>query len=776
MRVTGRNRLWQYPACYGIRLAPLGRPPSRHLLDVTQPWEALYTMHAIRPATSARGLARTIRKMTAEFLEPRIRNALESAADELRAQSSLQHHQETDEQAADAVRQDLATVQDMMARTPGRFCDALGDDIDACLMFGDDKASVAQDGKARRRQLRRSEGLEVALLTDEELELSVLVSTVGSRFERRNREHLDAAMQAVGQACGEQRAETLRSLVGVFALINRFSSLLASVPLSVGTRSKVMSGFQFHVLDELERLYQPLAKALAGEAAAASHHRAAPSTVADDESAMARAATSVTPALGADVQASHRRPASMQDWVRLLHHDAASSRATQPGVPLNSYLATMPMQAPLPGGESGDATGTTLYDHVVYTMQQHSGVSPEHVVGMDLDVLRLVSLFFETFLNNDELCPALRYLVGRLQMPVLRIALEDGSFFDRDDHVARRLIQTLCQIGIGWSSDMVWVERSPAFKEVSALVDEILDHPAPDATLFESALESLLATQAARQEKASRAEGRVVELEVGRSKLKAAKLLVQDELNCCLTRHHTLTGLRPFLADTWSKVLTFVCLRHGEDGAEWQKATLLCDELAEMFAPAASRDESEQRFARVPDLLERLEALMVDAGLTSAHIDESISGLYRQIDDIRASDDDWFANDGEMIIEREAVLEPITLIPPPATPEVELGADADCLDQIHPGTWVRVREHTDSDEFHQVKVAARVVETREILLVDERGARWGIWQEAEFAQAMSEGRIVLVDHDLIVQNTLDAMIAALTAVTADDRARRLSAG
>ncbi|MEQ8483908.1 MAG: DUF1631 family protein [Pseudomonadales bacterium] len=718
-------------------------------------------MYKTPAAPSARALARTIRRMAGEFLIPRLRSTLESAADELKGQSSMHALQGEEDQTLDTLREDLATLRELAARVPEGFCDALGDDIEASLVFGDHSGSDGAGGRGKRRQLRRNAGLEVALLADDELELSVMVSTVGARFERRNREALDAAVRAAESACDAERAEALRGLIGVFPLLNRFSTLLSAAPLSVASRSKVMGGFQFHVLDELERFYEPLAAALAPNGGTSS-----------------RSPGATTPCVPEAAAEPLQRPVGLQAWQQLLHgaphgHHMGPSTgysnggAGSAGVPLATYLSQHPLTTlPLPLAP-GQSAGVSLYDHVVCALASHGEVGADGLGGMDLDVLRLVSLFFETFLDNDSLAPALRFLVGRLQMPVLRVALDDPSFFDDDDHVARRLIQALCRIGIGWSSDMAWVERSPAYKEVSALIAEIVDHPAPDGALFEAVLASLEASQAARQEKVGRAEERVVQLETGRSRLKAVKLQVQDELNRCLARHRSLPVLRTFLADSWSKVLTFVCLRHGDSGAQWRRAIDLCDELARLLGPAASRAEAQVRFEQVPALLEQLEALMVDAGLTSAHIDDAIASLYREIDRIRESDDDWFASGGEMIIEREAALEPITLIPPPAIPDVEHGVGAETLEQIQPGTWVRVRERTGSGEFHQVKVAARVAETREILLVDERGARWGIWQEAEFADAMADGRIALVDHDLIVQHTLDAMITALTAATAN---------
>jgi hypothetical protein len=382
---------------------------------------------------------------------------------------------------------------------------------------------------------------------------------------------------------------------------------------------------------------------------------------------------------------------------------------------------------------------------------------------MDLDVLRLVSLFFETFMSDEQLPTAVRFLVGRLQLPVLRLALADGSFFDEHDHPARRLIQTLCSVGVGWPSDLVWVERSPAFQEVNGIIDEILDQPNPDAGLFENAVTRLDATHATRAEKADRVAGRVVELEVGRAKLRAAKLVVQDALNQHLDRHRNLIPLQWFFADSWSKVLVFTCLRHGCETEEWRVAMRMCDELAEVMTPAASKAESKQRFALVPNLLERLESRMVEAGFTSNAVDQSIEGLYAEIDRIRESENDWFANGGEMVIEQQQDMEAITLIPAP--PPHDAYSASQALEWVHPGTWVRIRDPDDPDRYHQVKVAVRVTDTSEILLVDERGARWGIWPEQEFAAALDEGRVSPVTNDDIVQKTLDAMIAQLTQDT-----------
>ena len=727
-------------------------------------------MRATQLAPTPRALTRAICGQISSFFNGRITSALESAADELEVQARVDDADEED--ALGTGAQEIATIRDIAGRVAAAFCEGLQADVEKALLFQDESARSTADTTGRRRALS-THGLEVSLLSDEELELSVMVSTVASRFERRNREALERIIEPIERGYGEDQAERLRLLIGVMGLINRFSTLMAGVALSVPTRSRLMNAFQFHVLEELKDFYVPLAQGLQGVPAGRSAGK--------EGGPGSQAAAGPAPGGHGGVG---QAPAGLAGWVQLMGQAQAGgaggayrSGAARgaPAVSHDDFVASLTelpvMDVSAPEDEDSSAT---LYDQVIDNLQQQHGLLANQLPAMDLNVLRLVSLFFETFLGDDSLPTALRFLVGRLQLPILRLALADGSFFDDYDHPARKLIETLCSIGVGWSSDLAWVERSPAFKEVNALIDDILDHASPDAAVFEDAVSRLNAMHADRMEKADRVEGRVVELEVGRAKLRAAKLVVQDALNEQLCRHRSLVPLQWFFVDAWSKVLVFICLRHGCQGEEWQAAMDMCTELAEVLTPAASRSESKQRFTRVPNLLERLESRMVEAGFTSNAVDQSIEKLYSEIDRIRESEDDWFADAGEMVIEQQEEIEPITLLPAPPPAPAE-GA-AEVPEWVRSGAWVRVHDADDPARYHQVKVAARVTDTSEILLVDERGARWGIWSERDLLAALEEGRVVQVANDDVVQKTLDAMIAQLTRDTRMPGRSGISAG
>ena len=65
-------------------------------------------------------------------------------------------------------------------------------------------------------------------------------------------------------------------------------------------------------------------------------------------------------------------------------------------------------------------------------------------------------------------------LLGRLQIPVLKVAILDKSFFARKFHVARGLLNKLAEAGLGWNDryggDAAFYERIEGF--VQRVIDE----------------------------------------------------------------------------------------------------------------------------------------------------------------------------------------------------------------------------------------------------------------------------------------------------------------
>lgn len=59
---------------------------------------------------------------------------------------------------------------------------------------------------------------------------------------------------------------------------------------------------------------------------------------------------------------------------------------------------------------------------------------------------------FQSILTEDRIPPAVRIWFARLQVPVLRVALAEPEFFSNMEHPARKLIDRMGSVALGFDS------------------------------------------------------------------------------------------------------------------------------------------------------------------------------------------------------------------------------------------------------------------------------------------------------------------------------------
>src|SRR5690606_40996119 len=97
-----------------------------------------------------------------------------------------------------------------------------------------------------------------------------------------------------------------------------------------------------------------------------------------------------------------------------------------------------------------------LRDQLERLLERASAKSGKaRVVGeVDEDVINLVSMLFEFILDDRTLPDSLKALIGRLQIPLLKVAVLDQSFFSRGSHPARRLLNEIATAPTGWGDQV----------------------------------------------------------------------------------------------------------------------------------------------------------------------------------------------------------------------------------------------------------------------------------------------------------------------------------
>src|SRR4029079_3735886 len=98
------------------------------------------------------------------------------------------------------------------------------------------------------------------------------------------------------------------------------------------------------------------------------------------------------------------------------------------------------------------------------------GASMGQVDAMTLDI---VSMLFDELFDDPKVPIALKGIIGRLQLPMLKVALADKDLFTKKTHPARQLLDTLGQVGYRLPPD--FDDSSPLFGRLEGFIQEIVE-------------------------------------------------------------------------------------------------------------------------------------------------------------------------------------------------------------------------------------------------------------------------------------------------------------
>jgi uncharacterized protein DUF1631 len=229
-------------------------------------------------------------------------------------------------------------------------------------------------------------------------------------------------------------------------------------------------------------------------------------------------------------------------------------------------------------------------------------------VGSSTDKITMdvIGLLFDYIFRDPSIPASLRSVFTRLQVPILKTALIDRSFFSDRKHPARRLLDHLAAAAIGATGDAGY---AAAFELIATgVVDEICREFKVDIATFEGADAKLLEFVDVEQRKAAPAlEAEVAralaaeENEADRSKVRA---IIRDKL----AGLDVPFAVRSFSESIWADYLTMVRVEKGTGADAWGAGLQTLDDLLWSIT-AKDRAAQKARLARmVPPLIKSLRA------------------------------------------------------------------------------------------------------------------------------------------------------------------------
>lgn len=243
--------------------------------------------------------------------------------------------------------------------------------------------------------------------------------------------------------------------------------------------------------------------------------------------------------------------------------------------------------------------------------------SLQPLVQADGVTIDIVALIFDYILDNENVAPAMKGLIGRLQIPVLKVAIIDKTFFASRNHPARKLLDTLARAATGWQESEPRGEGS-LYAEVEGVVETVLQEFSDDISLFAELVERLTDYLAGEQNRAARIEQRSAKALEGEERVMMAKVIVRDEIDRRINKQSPPKPVTTFLRDHWYTVLLLYFLREGEEGSNWRRCVELMDTLFWSVQPKRTDRERQRLVGALGWLLEGLQDGMEMASMPEA--------------------------------------------------------------------------------------------------------------------------------------------------------------
>lgn len=246
---------------------------------------------------------------------------------------------------------------------------------------------------------------------------------------------------------------------------------------------------------------------------------------------------------------------------------------------------------------------------------------------MDAMTLDIVALMFDYILDDHRLPDGMKALIGRLQIPILKVAMLDKAFFSQKSHPARRLLDALADAALGWNEQEG--HDSSLYKLVDTLVQRVLNEFEDKVDIFSTVLENL--EQFLTEEKRLADERACHSAQILQSNEQGAlaRTIALESVQARLLDSNAPEFIHLFFQDTWATHLANIYLRGGADGDAWNEALATMDDLLWSLTPKIAKEERQKLVSLLPKLLKQLDEGISAAGKTREERDRFFSSLVR---------------------------------------------------------------------------------------------------------------------------------------------------
>ena len=379
------------------------------------------------------------------------------------------------------------------------------------------------------------------------------------------------------------------------------------------------------------------------------------------------------------------------------------------------------------------------------------------------DIISVVTLLYEAIWEDATVPIPVKELIGRTQITVLKIALQDPGFFDSDEHPARVLLHTLAISGISWT-ETDGVADDPLYVKMQEVITRLIAKGSNKPELIEEILEDFRYFKRRQLREAQAVENRLMDADERTERLEEVRLYARQKIEERILDSQTPGLVKEFLLIKFHKFLVQVILREGPGGVSWKPIMNTIDVL--LWTVDSERSSVDlERFNRLKSrLLMNLDKALEVAGFKKEQINKSLKDLLKLQEsffkpketEVSESEEDigfedWLA-DAKPIVDQHM-------------PELhETDEHMQQVSKIPIGIWMEFQG--EGDQTTRCTLAAKIDTIDKYIFVNAHGVKVIEKSQMGLARELKNGTVKVISEAPLIDRAIETVIGKLRHVRA----------
>lgn len=412
-------------------------------------------------------------------------------------------------------------------------------------------------------------------------------------------------------------------------------------------------------------------------------------------------------------------------------------------------------------GKPAQRTITHLKQDLLAQLRQSTpDGKPPALAEEDGDAIDLVGMLFDHIMKDVRPNSPASALLAKLQVPLLRVAIQDKAFFTRQQHPARQMLNTIAETGAYWLSEEDADQQLVG--KMQSVVDRTVRDFDGDLGLFNNLLEDLSGHLQTVTRKAEVAEKRHVEAARGKEKLAMARERAASVVENLLKKQNLPRFTHTLLSQAWTDVMALTSLRQGEDSEAWKQHLEIAERLISVAKNPAGANSLTSEDAQ--GLRSEIQSSLTQVGY---HAEEASAIAQRLVDPQAGVDDDSSASRTELTMRLKArarlgedLQQAKKSKKPTLTAEEQMRVAQ--IRQLPFGTWFEFKLNQQGEKVRR-RMSWFSPVTGQVLFVNHRGQKVGDFTLDGLAKAMIQGQVKLVEEEkgTLIDRAWNTVMSAL---------------